>query len=68
MSTRPNPKSLIGLFILLIGLGLYAGLIGWLSQAIGEMHFALELLFYAIAGIIWIIPARWLMRWMTKEP
>ena len=67
MNTRPSPRSLIGLLILLVSLAIYAGLIGWLSQMIGEMHSLLELLFYAIAGIIWIIPARWLMQWITRQ-
>ena len=67
MKTRPSPRSLIGLLILLVSLAIYAGLIGWLSQMIGEMHSLLELLFYAIAGIIWIIPARWLMQWITRQ-
>ena len=67
MNTRPSPRSLIGLLILLVSLAIYAGLIGWLSQMIGEMHSLLELLFYASAGIIWIIPARWLMQWITRQ-
>lgn len=66
--SKPNPRNLIGLIILIIGLVLYAGFIGWLAEVIGEMPLAIELVYYVIAGIVWIFPVRHLMKWMTRRP
>ncbi|MGD8325848.1 MAG: DUF2842 domain-containing protein [Sphingomonadales bacterium] len=65
--TRPSPRSLIGLIIFLVGLALYVGAVAWLADFLGDMPMFLEILFYAIAGIAWIVPVRSLMKWMTKE-
>lgn len=51
-----------GLFILII----YILLIVRLSEAIFPMHAAVEMLFYAVTGIIWIFPAMWFIRWWYK--
>ncbi|SLN28457.1 DUF2842 domain-containing protein [Oceanibacterium hippocampi] len=50
--------------LLVVGLTVYALLvmrfaIDWLPE-----HWALQGLFYAVAGIVWIFPARRVMRWM----
>lgn len=65
--TRPNPRSLIGLIIFLVGLAFYVGVVAWLAEFLGDMPMVLEILFYAVAGIAWIFPARGLMKWMTKD-
>ncbi|VAX03309.1 hypothetical protein MNBD_ALPHA03-1914 [hydrothermal vent metagenome] len=51
-----------GLFILII----YILLIVRLSDAIFPMHAAVEMLFYAVTGLIWIFPAMWFIRWWYK--
>ncbi|MCF6216597.1 MAG: DUF2842 domain-containing protein [Emcibacter sp.] len=51
-----------GLFILII----YILLIVRLGDAIFPMHAAVEMLFYAVTGLIWIFPAMWFIRWWYK--
>lgn len=65
--TKPSYRSLVGLIVFLIGLLIYVGGVAWLAEIIGDMHMLLEILFYFIAGVLWIIPARSLMKWMTKD-
>lgn len=63
---RPSIRSLFGLIILLIGLLVYVGGVAWAAEELGTLPFLVEILFYAIAGVLWIIPVRYLMKWMTK--
>lgn len=65
MKTGPKPRlrNLIGMIGLVIGLIVYAWLIMRLALAIDEMPWAVEVLLYGTAGIIWIWPAKWLIAW-----
>lgn len=65
MEDRPNPRNLIGMVALLVGLGLYGLIIAELSVRMGDIPFILEAIFYVIAGLIWLWPARILVRWMV---
>ena len=64
----PNPRNFYGIFIFLFGLGLYAFLIaagGDALEAFGA-NLLVQMIYYAIFGIIWIIPAKKLFDWMAK--
>ncbi len=63
----PRLRKLIGIGALLPGLTLY--LVA--AAAIGERvpdHALLKLLYYAVAGLAWVMPVRGLMRWMNGRP
>jgi len=62
MSART--RRVLGLFIIMFGLALYCILVMKLAVLILPIHWAVDLLFYAVAGIIWIFPAYWVMRRM----
>lgn len=64
MKETPNSRNLIGTFALLFGLAIYALVIAELSVRIGTLPFIVEAVFYVIAGLIWLWPARALVRWM----
>ncbi|MGD1956477.1 MAG: DUF2842 domain-containing protein [Sphingomonadales bacterium] len=64
MVDRPNSRNLIGTLALLAGLGLYGVIIAELSVRMGELPFLVEMVFYIIAGLVWLWPARALVRWM----
>ncbi len=34
---------------------------------VGRMHWALELIYWAIAGVVWVFPIRWLMLWSVHK-
>ncbi len=59
-------RKLLGYFLGLIGLMVYIMLVLRLSDAIFPIHAALEMIYYAVTGIIWIFPAMWFIRWWYK--
>ena len=68
-SLTPRTKKLIGTILILIWVPIYALLamrVG-LSVLSGANPFV-ELLYYAIAGTVWIIPIGLMLPWMTREP
>jgi hypothetical protein len=65
MNTRT--RKAIGCFVLLAYLALYAALAASLGVALAPMLPAwAELVFYAIAGIVWIFPLKPLFGWMNR--
>lgn len=60
-------RKFVGLMILLGGLFVYVLLaMGLAIRVLPDAHWAVELLFYAVAGIAWAFPARYLIHWMSK--
>jgi hypothetical protein len=55
-------RRVLGLFIIMFGLALYCILVMKLAVLILPIHWIVDLLFYAAAGILWIFPAAWVMR------
>ncbi len=66
METRT--RKAIGCFVLLAYLAAYALLAASLGAALASALPAWgELAYYAVAGIIWILPLRPLFRWMNRS-
>jgi len=63
----PRIKKLIGMFGLLIGFFAYIILAINIADMLPENRF-LDLVYFAIAGIAWIFPVKYLMIWMNREP
>ncbi len=64
---RPRIKKLIGIFILLPYFIAYA----FAAAALGEQvpdFWLLKLLYFMVAGIVWVFPVKYLMMWMNAEP
>ena len=60
-------RKLIGTVVLLVFLVLYA----WFAAAIGsgrvtEAHWLVQLVYFLVAGLLWVIPAGLLIRWMQR--
>lgn len=65
MDTRT--RKAVGCFALLAYLAVYAVLASSLAVALApRLPTWAELLFYAVAGVIWIFPLRPLFRWMHR--
>jgi hypothetical protein len=65
--TTARTRKLIGTVLLLLFLGAYA----WAAVIIGAGRITLarhwaQLAYFLIAGLLWVIPARLLIRWMQK--
>ena len=59
-------RSLVGTMILLGGLAAEAVLVMSVAEWSASLHWSLQALFYAIAGIAWVVPAAYLTRWMVS--
>lgn len=60
-------RKLIGTVTLLVFLAVYA-LVVMLAAVVLQVsgNKAVELLFYVVGGLAWVVPAAWLVRWMQK--
>lgn len=63
----PPPKRTFAMFVLIVGLVFYAAGVVSLASAFLPMHWSLELLFYAVAGVAWVLPAGLLLKWGGKR-
>lgn len=63
---KPRGKNLVGVAILLFGLAIYAVAAAAVGDLIADWWVAVQILYYLIAGIVWIFPARKLFVWMAK--
>jgi uncharacterized protein DUF2842 len=59
-------KILFGTLVLVVGLAVYALVIAALAGRFMPEHWAVQALFYCIAGIAWVWPAARLVRWMQS--
>ncbi|MBB36850.1 MAG: hypothetical protein CME88_06120 [Hirschia sp.] len=57
-------RKLFGMFILLTFLAIYILAVVSLGARIAESHWAINLVFYSIAGVAWAFPLKPLMLWM----
>jgi hypothetical protein len=61
-------RKLIGTVTLLVFLSLYV----WVAVAIGAGHVAqvsrwAQLAYFVVAGLVWVLPAGLLIRWMQRQ-
>ncbi len=62
-------RKLIGTVLLIILVIVYAWLATTVAVArLGESGPIVHLLYFLLTGLLWILPAMWLIRWMVKEP
>mgnify|MGYP001045754224 CR=1 FL=1 len=64
MDYRPTWRKPAGMIFMLLIIALWAVLIASFSQQIGSWPRAVQVVFYIVAGIIWIFPMKPLLRWM----
>ncbi|MDB5412268.1 MAG: hypothetical protein JWR10_603 [Rubritepida sp.] len=58
----------IAFLIGVVGFILYIVLVVAAGDFIVRLHWALQLLYYAVVGIVWTIPAKWLIVWGARTP
>jgi hypothetical protein len=51
---------------ILVGLAVYAAAVVSVGDLLPD-HWAIELAFYAVAGVAWVIPAAWLIAWAKRD-
>ncbi len=72
MAARLSPRirKLVGAVALLALIVVYAVLAVAAAAVlqVNQVGKTAELLFYTAAGLLWVIPAGWLIRWMQQSP
>lgn len=58
-------RSVIGTFALLALIAVWAVIVASFSSLIGQLWWPLQFVVYLVAGIVWVLPAMPLMRWMA---
>jgi uncharacterized membrane protein len=65
---NPRVKTFIGSFVLVALMGLYALIAVTVASArLAESGWLVHLAFFAITGLLWIIPAMALVSWMLRD-
>lgn len=60
---QPRSRPTAGVFMILGIIIVWATLIASLSDVVGRWPAIIQLLFYIVAGIVWILPLRPILRW-----
>jgi hypothetical protein len=56
-------RTSLALLVGSLGLLLYLGLVLWAGDWVQQQHWALQALFYVLAGFVWVFPVRSLIIW-----
>jgi hypothetical protein len=65
----PRTKKLIGTFGILVWVAVYTLIMMQVAVAVlPGAHALVQLVFYAVAGTVWIVPVGLLLPWMHREP
>lgn len=65
----PRIRKLVGTVLLLVVLAIYSLMVAVAASAVlTGTNKIVELIFYAIAGVAWVLPAGYLIRWMYTVP
>ncbi len=60
----PSWRKPVGMFLIMGLIGVWAVLVLLVTPVILTLAWPLQALFFAIAGIVWIVPLKPLLRWM----
>ena len=64
MTPEPTWRKPAGIGLILLLISVWAALVASLSNHVGAAPWPLQAIFYLIAGTIWILPLKPLLRWM----
>lgn len=62
----PPPKRTFGMVILIIGLVFYTAGVVKLASILPQFHWSVDMIFYLVAGVAWVVPAGLLLRWAGR--
>ena len=61
---KPTWRKPAGMGLILLLILFWAGLIGQMAGQIARLPWPLQAIVYCVAGIVWILPLKPLLRWM----
>ena len=62
--TKPTWRKPAGIFAILGLIAVWAALVASLAGFVGKWPVLVQAIFYLVAGMIWILPLKPLLRWM----
>lgn len=60
----PSWRKPAGIFAILALIAIWCAIVSSLSRIVGAWHWAAQLVFYLVMGMVWIAPLKPLLRWM----
>ena len=68
MRTRPRFKTLAGVLLIVVYLVAYCLIVmALIATWMVDKPIAVQTIFYAIAGVAWLLPMGMLLRWMARD-
>lgn len=64
---KPSGRTLAGIALILLLIAIWAALVASLSEFIGRWPILVQAIFYLVAGIVWVVPLRPLLRWVETR-
>jgi uncharacterized protein DUF2842 len=64
MRLEPSWRQPFGILLILVWIAVWTVIAVSASVVIAGMHWAIHALYYLVAGIVWILPLKPLLRWM----
>ena len=61
---NPTWRKPAGIFAILALIVVWCVIVANIADTIGDVHWAVQALFFIAAGIVWILPLKPLLRWM----
>ncbi len=61
------PRILFGTVVGLLGFFAYVAAVLAIADRLGGVNWAVQLVFFVVAGVAWVVPARWLMLWTARK-
>jgi hypothetical protein len=61
----PSARNVIGMFALLGLIAVWAVIVASFSGVIGGLWWPIQAVIYIVAGLVWIYPAKPIMRWIV---
>ena len=61
---QPSWRKPAGIFAILALITVWAVLIASMAKSLGHWPVLLQAIFYLVAGIVWVLPLKPLLRWM----
>ena len=63
---QPRIRKLLGMVILVFFVIIYAFLAMIIGSAMAEKNLIVQVIYFTIAGLIWVLPAGLIIKWMAK--
>ena len=60
---KPKWRNGVGMLLILLLIAVWSVAVATLAPFVARLPFLVEMLFYVVAGIAWIVPVRPLLRW-----